>query len=250
MILGNSMFRAGMAEALGTFLLTFIGGAAICMNKFMAQPGIAPAVGEVGYGLLGIALAHGLALMCAVYMTAGISGAHINPAITIGMLVIGKIRTGQAFTYIGMQLAGAVAGGIGVWAMFASYRGLPPYLGLPSYDSDPGSQFAMSMAKAIGVEAMLTFVLMSVVLHTAVDAGRAARQMFGLCIGMAVTMGILIGGQYTGAAMNPARYFGPAVVSGQVSQMLVYFIGPIVGAVLAALFYKIFTETKEGQAAA
>jgi len=233
-----------MAEALGTFFLTFVGGGAVCMNQHMAQPGVAPTAGIVGFGLMGIALAHGLALMCAVYMAAGKSGGHINPAVTIGLLAIGKIKPNQAAMYVGMQFVGAVAGGIAVLSMFGAYKGVSPYLGTPYYNGDPNTDFAIGMVRAIGIEALLTFLLMSVVLHVAVDSARAAKQMFGLCIGMAVTFCILLGGPYTGAAMNPARYFGTAVVSGKVDQMLVYFVGPIVGAIAAALFYKFFTEEK------
>lgn len=246
--MGGTLFRAGMAEALGTFFLTFVGGAAICMNAHMSLPGVAPAVGIVGFGLLGIALAHGLALMAAVYMAAGKSGGHINPAVSIGLWLIGKIKANQMIAYVFFQLLGAVAAGIAIWAMFPAYRGAAPSLGTPEFISD-GSDYAIGTMKAIGIEALLTFMLMTVVLLTAVDAGRAARQMFGLCIGMTVTFNILIAGQYTGAAMNPARYFGPAVVSGQLSQLGAYFIGPIIGAALAAFFYKLFLEDKSPEAA-
>jgi glycerol uptake facilitator-like aquaporin len=148
-------------------------------------------------------------------------------------------------TYVFMQLIGGILGGIGVWGMFSKFRENAPYLGNLSYDAE-----TLSMVKAIGIEGMLTFVLMMTVLMVAVDAARSARQMFGLCIGMAVTVGIMIGGPYTGAAMNPARYFGTAAVSGQVSQLGVYFIGPILGAIAAALVYKLFLEEKAPEAAA
>jgi glycerol uptake facilitator-like aquaporin len=104
------------------------------------------------------------------------------------------------------------------------------------------------MVKAIGVEAMLTFMLTTTVLMTAVDGSRKARQMFGLCIGTVVFACILIGGKYTGAALNPAVYFGPAVVSGQVSQLVVYFVGPIVGAIIAALLYKFLLASPAEEA--
>ena len=238
--MGSNLFRAGVAEALGVFFLTFVGGSAICTNKFMTMGGQ-----EGGYGLLGIALAHGLALMIAVYAFASRSGAHINPAVTIGLFVIGKVKANQMLTYVFMQLLGGVLGGLGVWGMFSRFREMYPYLGNLSYDSE-----ALSMIKAIGIEGMLTFVLMLTVLMCAVDAGRSARQMFGLCIGFAVTIGIMIGGPYTGAAMNPARYFGTAAVSGEVSQLMVYFVGPILGAIAAALVYKLFLEDKASEAAA
>jgi MIP family channel proteins len=239
----GGLMKAGMAEALGVFFLVFVGGASICMDQYLT------AMNKPGFGLLGIALAHGFALMVAVYMAAGKSGAHINPAVTIGLWAIGKAKANQAMTYILMQLAGATVGGLALFGMFSTMRTAAPYLGTPSYVSDVNFPEALSMPKAIGIEMMLTFLLMTVVLNTAVDAGRVARQMFGLCIGMTVTFGVLIGGPYTGAAMNPSRYFGPAVVSGQVSQLVVYFVGPILGALVAALFYKFCMEQKEESAA-
>ena len=218
-----------MAEALGLFFLVFVGGSAICMNDWMSG----------GYGLLGIALAHGLALMVAVYMTGYISGGHINPAVSIGLLIIGKINAGRAGVYLLMQLIGAVAGGLAVWGMFPD---APEslHLGTPLYDEG-----TMSMIKVIGVEALLTFLLMSSVLLTAVDSSRSAKQMSGLCIGLTLTFCILIGGPYTGAALNPARYFGTAAVSGDLTQIVPYFVGPILGAVVASGFYSIFLATKE-----
>ena len=240
--MGTNLFRAGIAEAIGVFMLTFVGGSAICMNAFMQLN----STGETaaGFGLLGVALAHGLALMVAVYAFASRSGGHINPAVTIGLFVIGKIRANQMLTYVFMQLIGGVIGGLCVWAMFSMFKSNAPFLGHLSYDAA-----ALSIPKAIGIEAMLTFVLMMTVLMTAVDASRSARQMFGLCIGMAVTFGILIGGPYTGAAMNPARYFGTAAVAGKVDQLLVYFVGPIAGAIIAALIYKLFLEDRSSDAA-
>ena len=243
--MGRSLFHAGMAEALGTFFLTFVGGSAMCMDQFMGLPGMAPQVGIVGIGLLGVALAHGLALMVAVYMTANKSGAHINPAVSFGLWAIGKIKATQMLVYAVMQLAGAVVGGFAVWALF--YKQVST---LANLHFETESSYALSPVKAMGIEALLTFLLMTVVLNTAVDAGRAARQMFGLCIGMTVTFGILIGGPFTGAAMNPARYFGTAVASGHLEQLWVYFVGPILGAVLAAFFYKLFMETPAENAAA
>jgi len=241
----NNLFRAGIAEALGVFFLVFVGGSAICMDAFMKLPGVAPATGIVGIGFVGIALAHGLALMAAIYMTAGKSGAHINPAVSIGLWAIGKINANRMLVYVVLQLVGAVIAGVAIWAMFSMFKSNAPYLGNPSYIDDPSSDYALSMVKAIGIEALLTFLLMTVVLNTAVDAGRTARQMFGIAIGLTVTFCILIAGPYTGAAMNPARYFGTAVVSGKLSQLAVYFVGPIVGALIASFFYKLFMEEKQ-----
>lgn len=238
------MFRAGFAEAIGTFILTFITGSAVCMNSFMNSPEYGGTAGTA-FGMLGMALASGMAVLIAVYATAGISGAHLNPAITFGMMAIGKCESKRAWTYIFFQLIGAVVGGLAILGSFSMYRNGSPYLGTPSFVSDPNFNGSLSPIKAVGIEATVTFILMMIVLMTGIDKSRAARQMFGLCIGMAVFTGIMIAGQTTGAAMNPARYFGPAVVSGQLGQLWVYFVGPIVGALVAAFLYKFVLETKE-----
>src|SRR5205085_7644001 len=133
---------------------------------------------------------------------------------------------------------GAVVGGYAVWSLFSK---TVPSLAYLHFDTE--TTYALSPIKAAGIEALLTFLLMTVVLNTAVDAGRAARQMFGFAIGMTVTFCILAAGPFTGAAMNPARYFGTAMASGHLDQLWVYFAGPAVGAVLAAFFYKFFMET-------
>lgn len=241
----RGIFKGALAEGLGVFFLVLAGGGAICMNSYLTSE-----MGQPGFGLLGIALAHGLALMVAIYMAAGVSGGHINPAVSLALAVIGKCEWRRAWAYVFMQLVGAVVAGIGLWAMFSEYRIVSPYLGTPSYNDNPALPGAMSMPKAAGVEALLTFLLMSTILMTAVDGARRARQMFGIAIGMCLVFCILIGGPYTGAALNPARYFGPAVVSGQVSQLVVYFVGPLAGALLAAIVYRLMLETKEDEAEA
>lgn len=241
----SPLFQAGIAEALGVFMLTFIGGGAICMDVWSVEYGRVDAgllKGQVG--LLGIALAHGFALMVGIYIAAGKSGGHINPAVSIGMWIAGKMPLGRALVYCFYQLLGAVVAGLSLWAMFPIFRGSSPYLGTPSFD-DSGGPGAFMMPKAIGFEALLTFVLVITVFMVAVDASRAARQIFGITIGFVLVGLILIGGNLTGAALNPARYFGPAVVSGQVSQLVVYFVGPLLGGGLAAIFYRLFLATPE-----
>jgi MIP family channel proteins len=239
--MGHSTFKTGLAEALGVFLLVFIGGSAICVTAFQGG----------GYGLLGIAFAHGIALMVGVYMTAGISGAHINPAITFGLAVAGVIEWGKAIVYWIFQLAGAVIGGVSVLAVYGRLvpKDEAPYLGTPFFTADGVGAFNIDGPKAMLVEALMTFILAMTVFMVAVDGTRKGRQMFGICIGLIVTALILIGGPITGAALNPARYFGTAVVSGHLSQLWVYFVGPLLGGLLAALMWKFLLGTREeGQA--
>ncbi len=232
--------KAGLAEAFGVFLLVFIGGSSICMDNYMTSD-----MRSTGLGVVGIAFAHGLALMLGVYASAGISGGHCNPAVTIGLWIIGKVEAARAIGYIVFQLLGGIIGGLFVLALFPDMRDNLPYLGAPRFISE--GEGAISSIKAIGIEAIFTFILMMVVLLIAVDRGRVAKQMFGLCIGMTVTTLALIGG-FTGGAMNPARHFGPALVSSEsavLSQVPVYFAGPIIGAIIAALVYKFVFATPD-----
>src|SRR5688500_8826783 len=122
--MGSNLFRAGVAEALGVVFLTFVGGKAICMNKYMTMTGR-----DDADGLLGVALARVRARMIADYSLAGRSGANINPAVTVGLFVNGKVKANKMFTYVLMQLLGVVLGGLGVWGMFSRFKDTLPYLG-------------------------------------------------------------------------------------------------------------------------
>lgn len=240
--MGNGMFKAGLAEALGVFFLVFIGGSAICMDSHLVDT-----ERTQGMGLLGIALAHGIALGVGVYLSAGVSGGHLNPAVTFGAAIAGAMSWGRAVGYWVFQLVGAVAGGLAVLGVFG--RLVPketiPYLGTPRFASGDVGGFALDPAKAMSVEALLTFILVITVFMVAFDPARKARQMFGVCIGGIVAALILVGGPITGAAMNPARYFGTAVVSGHLSQLWVYFVGPLLGGLVAALFWRFALRTAE-----
>lgn len=227
-----------VAEAIGTFALCFIGAGAICMATRE----------DAGYaGLLGVAMAHGLILAIAVSATMNVSGGHVNPAVTVSMLVTGRIRVGSALQYIIAQLIGALVAGLLVLVIFQDMTVVQPEtayivvdkcgLGTPSYDAA-----SLSMGKAILIEAALTFLLVFAIFGTAVDP--RAPKVGGFAIGLTIAADILLGGPLTGAAMNPARTFGPglvAAVSGNLpvfwSQQLVYWIGPILGAVVAGLSY-------------
>jgi aquaporin Z len=209
------------AEALGTFGLVFVGAAVVVVNGGFPNSGI---------GLLGIALAHAIVLSVMVTATMTISGGHLNPAVTLGLLVRRRIDPPSAAAYIVTQLVAAAV------AAFLVQLLLPPsavrnaILGVPVIAS------SVSLGQAIGIEAILTFFLMSAVYGTAVspDAPRVA----GFGIGLVLLFDILVGGPLTGAAMNPARAFGPALVSGHWLGHLAYWIGPILGAIAAALLWE------------
>jgi aquaporin Z len=210
-----------VAEALGTFGLVFVGAAVVVVNGGFPNSGI---------GLLGIALAHAVVLSVMISATMTISGGHLNPAVTVGLFITRRIDAVSAAAYIVTQLAAAF---VGAWLVKLL---LPPgavrsaLLGVPVIAS------SVTLNQAMGIEAVLTFFLMTAVFGTAVspDAPRVA----GFGIGLVLLFDILVGGPLTGAAMNPARAFGPAAVSGQWLGHVVYWVGPIAGAIVAALLWE------------
>ncbi len=205
-------FRKGLAELIGTFALIYVGVLVISQG-----------VGN----LTAIALAHGLAIAVMVSATMTISGGQLNPAVTIGLMSVRKLPLMQGITNIVAQLIGGILGG------FLAKMSLPAGVvmgGVP--DLAPG----VSIGTGILVEAILTFFLMFVIFGTAVD-GRFNARLGGLAIGFAVALDIMAGGPITGAAMNPARWLGAAIPAGHYANALVYWIGPILGAVIAAVVY-------------
>jgi aquaporin Z len=176
-----------------------------------------------------------------VSATAAISGGHLNPAVTVGAFVARKISLPAGAAYIVAQCLGGVAGALMVSALLygqvidpqAIHNGTPaPAPGYPWY-------------LALGLEAVLTFFLMFVIYGTAIDA--RAPRVGGLFIGLTVGLDILAGGPLTGAAMNPARWLGPALVDGHLGDFAIYWVGPILGAVVAALIWHLFLEKSPAQ---
>ena len=210
--------RHFVAEFIGTFALVFIGGAAIMQTK---NPG-------TGAGLLEVALAHGIILAVLVSATMRISG-HLNPAVTFGFFVTRRIDPMMAGIYWAAQLLGAVL------AAYALKALVPEMLVTAARVGGQSIAIDVSFGQAIGLEIIATFFLVFVVFGTAVD--RAAPKIGGLAIGLTVTADILAIGPLTGASMNPARSFGPAVASNIFEGQLVYWIGPLIGGALAALVY-------------
>jgi len=214
-----------VAEAIGTFLFFFVGMGAVVLGSH---------AGDGGGGLVGVALAHGLALAVLVSALGPISGAHFNPAVTFAVWLTGRIDITRAGMYIAVQLIGAVMAGFALRAVFPESSWQPVALGTPAVDA------GMGVVGAITIEAILTVVLLIAVFGTAID--RRAPKLGGLAIGLAVAADILMGGPLTGAAMNPARWFGPAVASGTFADWYVWWIGPLVGAAVAALIYRFVLE--------
>lgn len=216
-----------VAEAIGTFLFFFVGAGAVVLGSH---------TGDGGGGLVGVALAHGLALAVLVSALGPISGGHFNPAVTLGVWMTGRIDATRAGLYVVAQLAGALAAGLALRVVFPESSWEPVALGTPAIG--PG----ISVLAAIVIEAVLTILLLFAVFGTAID--RRAPKIGGLAIGLAVAADILMGGPLTGAAMNPARWFGPAVASGTFADWYVWWIGPLLGAALAALIYRYTLEER------
>ncbi len=213
------LVHRAIAEIYGTFALIFFGCGIVVMDSFPGARG----------GLMSIALVHAIVLSVAVSSTIFISGAHFNPAVTLGMLSVGRIPAVDAFVYIVSQLAGALLGAFTVTALLPGAVGRLVAWGTPMVNS------AVTMKTAIALEALLTFFLMSAVMGTA--ASKRAPRIGGFGIGLTLFFAIMIGGPLTGAALNPARAFGPAVISGTWSAHVVFWVGPIIGALAAAMLW-------------
>ena len=218
-------FRAALAELVGTFAFLFIAAGAICADAYSS--------GKVG--LVGVALANGLILSVMISSFGAISGGYFNPAVTIAFAVVGRVTAAQAALYVAAQLIGAVLAGLLLRVIFAQV--FPDAVTGPAHLGTPGLGADVSFGTGVLVEAVLTLFLLLAIYGTAVD-DRAPRTIAGFGIGLTVAVDIFMGGPLTGAAMNPARTFGPAVGAQYWDNHLVYWIGPIVGAVVGALLYE------------
>jgi aquaporin Z len=208
------------AEFLGTFTLCFIGQGAICVNQ-MTGPG--------GPGLVGIAIAHGLALAVMISALGAVSGGHFNPAVTLGFLVTGRQKAGSAVGYWIAQLLGAVMASVLLTQVFPVAVWQEARLGAAALAA------GITPTAGVIVELLLAFFLITAVWGTAVDP--RAPKIGGFGIGLAVLMGILMAGPITGAAINPARAFGAALVAGAWENHWVWWVGPMLGGALAAIVY-------------
>ena len=200
------------AEFVGAFALLFIGMGSIAVHA----------------DLNGVAFAHGLAIAIMVSAVGHISGGHFNPAVTFGFLVTRRITPALAGVYWAAQLTGAVAASVLVRWLFT---GDALAVGVPAVNR-------VGSGEAVVLEGILTFFLVFVVFATAVDPRGTFKSIAGLAIGLTITMDIYAGGPLTGAAMNPARAFGPQLVGGHWADAWVWYVGPIAGGVAAALAYE------------
>jgi aquaporin Z len=214
-----------IAELVGTFLFFFVGiGAAGALSRAATAGGGLDAASS----LIVVALAHGVVLAVLVSALGAVSGAHFNPAVTFGVWVAGQIPWRRGLAYVLAQLIGAIIAALAVQTVFPIAQF--PGLGTPALGT------GVSPITGILVEAILTIVLLVAVFGTAIDP--RAPKVGGLAIGFAVAADILMGGPLTGAAMNPARWFGPAAATWNWADSYVWIVGPLVGAAIAALLYR------------
>ena len=209
--------RRAAAEAIAAFALVFSGCGAI----------VADSEYHGALGTVGVALVFGLVIMVMVYATGHLSGAHINPAVTIGFTLTRHFPAREALAYIGGQLAGAALASLVLLAVWPSQ---PASLGATVPSVGAGSAFVY--------ELVLTAFLMFVIMAVATDT-RAVGAAAAIAIGGVIGLDALFGGPVTGASMNPARSFGPALISGEWQDFWVYVAGPVVGATLGALAYQL-----------
>jgi len=215
-------FRRGVAEFIGAFTLIFIGaGAAVAANASHDTT------------LIGVAVANGVAIAVMVSSLGHISGGHFNPAITFGFLITRRIKPALALLYWVAQFGGAALAALLVRNLLPRASSEAVNLGVPAlgHGVDASSGFLL--------EAIFTFFLVWVVFATAVDPRGTFKSIAGLAIGLTITIDVLFGGPFTGAAMNPARAFGPQLVGDHWSHAWVWYAGPVLGGVVAAAMYEL-----------
>ena len=224
----GSLGKAAVAEFVATFGLIFIGAGSV----------ILAANGQLD--LVGVALAHGLVLAIMVSVTGHVSGGHVNPAVTIALWSAGKVSTARGAVYVVAQLLGAVVGALLLRYVVGSQLFENGGAGAPALG------LSVDVGRGIVIEAILTFFLVFAVFGTAVDDRGPWNKTAGFTIGLVIAFDILAFGPYTGAAMNPARWFGPALVGGQWNDAIVWIVGPIAGGVIAGVLYTmVFLRGRE-----
>jgi MIP family channel proteins len=214
--------RRAVAEFVGTFTLIFIGCGSIVASNAIHDP-----------SLIGVAIAHGLAIGVMVSAVGHISGGHFNPAITFGFLVTRRIKPALGLLYWVVQFAGAALAALLVRDLLPRAASQAVHLGVPALGH------GVDAAAGAGLEAILTFFLAWVVFASAVDPRGTFKSIAGLAIGLTITIDILFGGPFTGAAVNPARAFGPQLVGDHWANAWVWYAGPVLGATVAAVLYEL-----------
>ena len=220
----NNMARAATAEAVGTFLLVLVGTAvatAATLGKNTAGP---------AYDSLAIALSFGLVLVAIVAALGQVSGAHVNPAVTIGLAVVGKFPWRYVPAYIIAQIVGSIVAALAIWGAYGQGAYDKAHLGTPT------PAHGASDLQVVLVEALIAFLLVFTVMAVATDK-RAPAGIAPVSIGFALAAGVLLGGPVSGGAGNPARALGPEIISGTYTAFALYIIGPLLGGIIASVLY-------------
>jgi aquaporin Z len=231
--------KKNLAELIGTFSLVLFG----CGTAVISGISV---VGPSGAGLLGISIAFGFAVVAMAYAIGGISGCHINPAVTVGVFVAGRMTAKDAIGYIISQIIGAVLGAGVLYLLVSGQSGwVMPEWGLGANGWGEGYLGNFNATSAFIAEAVLTCLFIFVIL--AVTSKYGNSTMAGLAIGVTLMLIHLVAIPITGTSVNPARSFGPAIFAGgqALSQLWLFFVAPILGAIVAALIWKYGFETED-----
>lgn len=217
------MSKKLIAEVIGTFILVLFGcGAAV--------------IGGAAIGFTGISLAFGLAIVAAAYGLGAISGAHLNPAVSFGMVAAGRMTVAEAVSYTFAQVIGAILGAAVLYIIASGTAGWTGSLGANGYGAGYLGEY--SLTAALVFEAVMTFLFVTVILGA---TGKGSAPGFaGLAIGLTLAAIHLVGINVTGVSVNPARSIGPALFSGgsAMAQLWVFIVAPMVGGILAGIVYK------------
>lgn len=205
-----------IAELLGTYALVFFGTGAIVIDSLYG--------GIITH--LGISIAFGFIVMAMIYAFGDISGAHINPAVTIGFWISGRFKAKNVIPYIAFQFIGAVLASLSLYILF------------PEAETMGGTLPTGDVWQSFLMEVIITFFLMLVIIHVS-SGSKEVGMIAGLAIGVMVLIAAMIGGPVSGASMNPARTLGPAIISGQFTHIWIYFTAPVIGSILAVLSFKL-----------
>ena len=227
---GSDLGRSAAAEFVAAFAFVFVCAGAVVVSSIALDP-------------VGVALATGLSLGVMVAVFGHLSGGHVNPAVTLGVLAAGRIAPGRALAYVAAQLLGGI-----VAALFVRFL-VPGVLYTASSGGALSLGATMGAGKGLVIEATATFILVLVFCATMLDRRAGGPVTGGLMVGLAAAANVMAFGAYTGAAMNPARWLGPAFAAQQWSDWYVWIAGPLIGGVAAALVYRgLFSRDREGEA--